>query len=316
MRHQQLRNATLLFIGTALLLASSPGMAQAPRRSAEELLEAMQGTWVRDSMNNKGDWIRREKVIQGNTETITDYDKDNQTIRGWTVQFKVERFAGKYNVFRTSGVVYIFDVDDNYWYELHDLKRTKTMLPAFRRVKPTGNLNENTLKGIENWIGKWRGDFVPTAVAGYGNVAGEPLQVDFTVEKNSLGTTLVFSWIESKKSSGEVVGTVHGYAAWSPAKKDPRHPLHQFQWRQRQGNTLSSGEGLCSSPRWYGCRGYLFGDLHHGIPRCRHPCPQDHQPCPQWPERSRRGAGDAQAGPRVSAISAHLAVPDGVPAMT
>ena len=224
MRHQQLRNTTLLFIGTALLLASSPGMAQAPRRSAEELLEAMQGTWVRDSMNNKGDWIRREKVIQGHTETITDYDKDNQKMRGWTVQFKVERFAGKYNVFRTSGVVYIFDVDDNYWYELHDLKRTKTMLPAFRRVKPTGNLNENTLKGIENWIGKWRGDFVPTAVAGYGNVGGEPLQVDFTVEKNSLGTTLVFSWIESKKSSGEVVGTVHGYAAWSPAKKT--HVIH------------------------------------------------------------------------------------------
>ena len=64
MRYQQLRNVTLLLMGTALLLASSPGMAQAPRRSAEELLEAMQGTWVRDSMNNKGDWIRREKVIQ------------------------------------------------------------------------------------------------------------------------------------------------------------------------------------------------------------------------------------------------------------
>lgn len=200
------------------------GRTPTATRSLEELHQAMQGKWIREWMNNKGELLRREKVIQGYTETITDYDQDNNKVRGWSVPFQLEQVAGKYNVFRNQAVYYIFDVDANYWYELHDLKKSQGMLPAFRREKQTSLQNENTLKGIERWVGTWRGEFTPKPVKGYTKQDQGPLQVDFRVDKNKLGTTVTFAWVESRKDNGEVVANVNGYVAWSPAQKT--HVIH------------------------------------------------------------------------------------------
>ena len=205
----------------------SPGAGtQDSHLSLEKLLQAMQGKWVREWTNNKGEQIRREKVIQGRTETVTDYGEANQIVNKWTVPFEVERIANKFNVFRnrSSTLFYIFDVDENYWYELHDLKRSKSMLPAFRREKSISNQNENTLKGLERWIGAWRGNFSPTPLKGYAVAENGPLQVDFVVEKNALATTVTFSWLTSRQDTGEVVTTVNGYLAWSAPKRS--HVLH------------------------------------------------------------------------------------------
>ena len=201
-----------------------PGAGQASARSPDDLLTAMQGKWIREWMNNKGEWIRREKVVEGNTETITDYDKDNNKVRGWSAPFKVERLANKYNVFRNQAVYYLFDVDDNYWYEIHDLKKSQTMLPAFRRVKQASTQNENTLGSLEKWVGAWRGEFTPKPLKGYTNQDHGTLQVDFRAEKNKLATTVTFAWIESRKDTGEVVATVNGYVAWSPTQN--AHVVH------------------------------------------------------------------------------------------
>ena len=55
---------------------------------AEELLEAMQGTWVRDSMNNKGDWWSPnwEKKLDGSFKNLAGPDykhKNNQKMALW-----------------------------------------------------------------------------------------------------------------------------------------------------------------------------------------------------------------------------------------
>ena len=199
--------------------AQEPTPASSSSKDAfAQLRKSIQGTWVRESMNNEGQWIRREKVIAGNKETITDYNHNNEVLRSWSVDFTLDRFAGKYNVFRVGNGAYIFDVDDNYWYEVHDLKRARSMLPTFRRKKPIANLNENTLDGIENWVGTWRGQFEPKALAGYGNVPDGPVQVDFKAAKDALGTTMVWSWIESSVKTGKVIASVHGFVGWSPQK--------------------------------------------------------------------------------------------------
>gem|GEM_PF-3352685 len=202
----------------------SASSGQSSQRSLEELHQAMQGKWIREWKNNEGESLRREKVIQGYTETITDYDQENNKVRGWTVPFQLARVAGKYHVFRNQAVYYIFDVDENYWYEIHDLKKSKSMLPAFRREKQATLQNANTLKGLEKWVGKWRGEFTPQPLKGYTDQAHGTLQVDFHVAKNKLGTTATFAWIESRKDTGEVVETVNGYVAWSPAQKT--HVIH------------------------------------------------------------------------------------------
>ena len=186
--------------------------------NAAKLLQTMQGTWVRDYQDNQGRWTKREKVIDGNTEKVTDYDQENNELRTWSSEFEVRRLAGKYNVFSNKAVFYIFDVDENYWYEIHDLKASAGMLPAFRRVKSITNLNENRLGDLEKWVGNWRGEFTPKPLKGYTDGDNGIVEVEFDCKKNRLGTTITFSWIASRQEDGEVVATVNGYVAWSPTQ--------------------------------------------------------------------------------------------------
>ena len=70
---------------TGSLLLTVDVQAQNSGRTNDQLVEALQGKWDRDYLNDKGEWIRREKSVSGNQETVRDFSSDNKLIRGWRV---------------------------------------------------------------------------------------------------------------------------------------------------------------------------------------------------------------------------------------
>ena len=76
---------------TGSFLWSVDVQAQNSGRTNDQLIEALQGRWDRDYLNDKGEWIRREKTVSGHQETVRDFSSDNKLIRGWRVKFMVEQ---------------------------------------------------------------------------------------------------------------------------------------------------------------------------------------------------------------------------------
>ena len=214
------------------LLWTLDAQAQNSGRTNEQLVEALQGKWDRDYLNNKGEWIRREKTVSGNQETVRDFSSDNKLIRDWRVKFVVEQVAKRYPLFRVThwqgleegaewreekqGFSYLFDVDDNYFYEVVNIKGNTV---KHRRQKEIANLNENTLNGLKNWVGKWRASYTPNSIKGYGTLESVPHQVDFICDWDETRTMLVWRWLVSLKKTGKIVMSVHGFVSWNTEKE-------------------------------------------------------------------------------------------------
>ena len=217
---------------TGSFLWSVDVQAQNSGRTNDQLIEALQGRWDRDYLNDKGEWIRREKTVSGHQETVRDFSSDNKLIRGWRVKFMVEQLVQRYPLFRVThwqsleegaewreekqGFSYLFDVDDNYFYEIVDIKGNTV---KHRRQKEIANLNENTLNGLKSWVGKWRGSYIPKATKGYGTLESVPHQVDFICDWDETRTMLVWRWLISIKKTGKIVMSVHGFVSWHTDKE-------------------------------------------------------------------------------------------------
>ena len=218
-------------LGGSLLLTVDV-QAQNSGRTNDQLVEALQGKWDRDYLNDKGEWIRREKTVSGNQETVRDFSSDKKLIRGWRVKFVVEQLVERYPLFRVThwqgleegaewreekqGFSYLFDVDDNYFYEVINIRGNTV---KHRRQKEIANLNENTLNGLKSWVGKWRGSYTPKSMEGYGTLESVPHQVDFICDWDETGTMLVWRWLVSIKKTGNIVMSVHGFVSWNTEKE-------------------------------------------------------------------------------------------------
>jgi hypothetical protein len=99
--------AVLFILGTQLVAADRPAQLP-PTNPADDPaaadLQAMQGRWTREFANRQGAPIRLDKLIDGNRDTVDEFDANGNKIRSHSATFKL-KLDGSVRIFTFSNLV-------------------------------------------------------------------------------------------------------------------------------------------------------------------------------------------------------------------
>ena len=141
---------------TALSAADRPAArppAEPPADKTAADQQAMQGRWTREEANRQGAVFRFEKLIDGNHDTLTQFDANGNTIHSHTATFKL-KLDGNVRVFTFANLVvtagpnlaaqvpgphsYVYKLDGDTLYEIQGVlegDRLPPFLRAWKRIK-------------------------------------------------------------------------------------------------------------------------------------------------------------------------------------
>ena len=208
----------IFLVSLGLLIVSSPNLLAA---TVDEQLERLPGRWTRERINIRGEVETWTKTVIMSTEkhefieTIRTTGKNGERINQWQVKFRVTPVAGRYLRFqglgirdydsndkepwRPMGLQYMFQIDRNFKYEVHNMARG---VYRWQRVGPnTATIDPQHLTVLRDMLGTFRGEYASAGSEAYG-IAPSQVTITSSATLSPTGSLITQSWTSVPKESG------------------------------------------------------------------------------------------------------------------